>query len=232
MTKLLLFAHLGCAASAYRTLLAPVVTDYECVAVDLPGCGLRHAESQAIDLMQTATLEARRIAHDAEPIVLFGHSLGALVAFEVARRRQAMGRSVAGLIVSGRRAPDVLVSSPPSGERTDAELLSFLRQMGATPEVVLADQEMMAFFLPVLRAGFRMLDSYRYVPEPVLRCPLLVLGGIDDPMVGEAELAGWSRCAQGPIAVARPPGGHMFPLAGKLAWTHHVKAFASAVVHT
>ncbi len=230
MTKLLLYAHLGGVASAYRTHLVPVVTECECVAADLPGCGLRHAEPPAVDLRHAAALEAQRIAQDMKPVILFGHSLGALVAFEVARLRQAMGHAVAGLVVSGRRAPDVTTNARPSGERTDEELLAFLRQVGGTPEAVLADREMTAFFLPALRAGFRMLDSYRYVPEPILHCPLLVLGGIDDPMVDEAELAGWSRCVQGSIKVVRPPGGHMFPLAGQPSWAYHVRDFAGEVV--
>jgi surfactin synthase thioesterase subunit len=230
VTKLLLYAHLGGVASAYRTHLAPVVPECECVAADLPGCGLRHAEPPATDLRYTAALEARRIAQDMKPVILFGHSLGALVAFEVARLRQAMGHAVAGLVVSGRHAPDVSVNARPSSERTDDELLAFLRKVGGTPEAVLADREMMAFFLPALRAGFRMLDGYSYIPEPALHCPLLVLGGTDDPMVDEAELAGWSRCVRGPIKVVRPPGGHMFPLAGHPSWACHVRDFADEVV--
>lgn len=221
---LVVYAHIGGSAVLYRDRLRRALPNVEIAPTDLPGCGARHDEAPAKDLEAIAAAESERLGRDGPPLFLFGHSLGALVAYEVARRRQARGGAVRGLIVSGRVAPDVPRCAW-SGGWSDADVLAMLRRVGSTPEAVLQDRDMMAFFMPSLRAGFRMLDSYRFVLGHRLRCPVLVLGGRDDPLVDEPGLAGWQRCVDGPMTLSRPPGGHMYPLVGDLGWTAAIDLF-------
>ena len=122
---------------------------------------------------------------------LFGHSMGALVAFELAREVRRRGAAPQWLFVAGCRAPHRLAPSGLSG-LPDARFVSALNlKYGGIPDAFLNAPELLEFFLPVVRADLSLVDSYCYQPEPPLDCPISGFGGIDDPNVGRDELRAW-----------------------------------------
>ncbi|GAB3886063.1 hypothetical protein GCM10029964_049740 [Kibdelosporangium lantanae] len=93
-----------------------------------------------------------------------------------------------------------------------AELVSVLRDYGATPDEVLEDPELLDLVLPTIRADFAMIERYRYVPSPPLTCPLTAVGGLDDPGVSTDDITAWARYTTGPVSTHFLPGGHFFPI--------------------
>jgi len=222
MLKLRVYAHLGGAAAAYRRHLSQALTGHDVQAADLPGCGARYREAPARYLSHLAAEEAAALDGETEPVIFYGNSLGALVAFEVARRRAASGRPVAGLVVAGRNAPHR--GAGRSAARADDQIVETLRSIGGTPDEVLSNENLLAVFMPVLRAGFEMLDTYAFVAEPALDCPTLVFGGTEDPLVDQAGLEAWRECVSGPVRLVRPRGGHLFPVQPG-AWLDDMRGF-------
>jgi medium-chain acyl-[acyl-carrier-protein] hydrolase len=140
----------------------------------LPGRGSRLREPVVTTLVDAAAGVADSIAAaPASPTVLFGHSLGALIAFEVAKRLRDRGWPLLALFVSGRRGPSLPDPLPPvSGLPADAFVVEVRRRYDAIPDAVLADGDLMQLLLPGLRADFAMLEGYRYEPATPLGCPL------------------------------------------------------------
>ncbi|MFE0375249.1 thioesterase II family protein, partial [Streptomyces inhibens] len=153
---------------------------------------------------------AERIAaHRTGPFLLFGHSLGALIAFEVARR---LGDRPAHLIASGCAAP-ALHPTPRMVEVAGLDGQSLTEAValygGMRPEIV-ADPELQEFILPDVRADFRMVAEYRYRPAAALPFGISLVNGVDDPMVRRDDLADWSReCAVAP-EMHWSEGGHFY----------------------
>ncbi|WP_424214046.1 thioesterase II family protein [Streptomyces sp. BI20] len=227
-TTLLCFPHAGGAAATYfpyARLLAPTAGVY---GVQYPGRHDRGHEPLVDDLTELADLITTAVR--AEPslagpaggrLVLFGHSMGALVAYEVARRLEAApgpGPRPARLIVSGARAPDLPRLGPPVHGLPDEALITHLQRLDGTSAEVLADSELVRMVLPTLRADYKAVESYRG-PAPTaggaLTCPISVFTGTEDPHVDTAGAARWAEFAPG--ASAAPafdlepfPGGHFF----------------------
>jgi medium-chain acyl-[acyl-carrier-protein] hydrolase len=145
------------------------------------------------------------------PFAFFGHSMGALVSFELARqlRRQHLPSPVH-LIVSGHRAPQLPNPYPPIHQRADLEFQQQLRELGGTPEAVLEDPELMELLLPVLRADFAVCENYVYRAEPPLECSISAFGGSTDARVSRDELCAWQKQTQNSFSIRIFPGGHFF----------------------
>lgn len=148
------------------------------------------------------------------PFALFGHSLGGLQAFEVARRLEQLGRGdVAALFVSGVEGPrvrePVALSTKP-----DAELIASLRELGGTPSEVLDNAELMSLVLPLLRADFAMSEGYAYEPpdRPPLARPIVALTGDRDDHVRRDAAAEWQRETSDRFALHVLEGDHFFVL--------------------
>jgi medium-chain acyl-[acyl-carrier-protein] hydrolase len=145
------------------------------------------------------------------PFGIFGHSMGALVGFELARAfRRAAGLQPAHLFVSGYGAPDLTLERMLDHRLPTTELVRGLHHLGGTPVEVLRNRELMDAFLPVIRADLAVCGTYEYQSEPPLTCPLTVLSGRDDPFVTSHQLAGWSRQTTGTFSLRTFRGGHFF----------------------
>jgi medium-chain acyl-[acyl-carrier-protein] hydrolase len=158
----------------------------------------------------TALAEALRPFLD-RPFALFGHSLGALVSFELARRLQAQsGPLPRHLFVSGKRAPQCPQEHAPRHALPEAEFRAELRKIGGTPEEVLNNEDLLRLLTPTLRADFALYETYSLTDGPPLECPVIVFGGDQDPWVRIEHLEAWQVHTRGPFRVQEFPGDHFF----------------------
>ncbi|MER2097746.1 MAG: alpha/beta fold hydrolase [Pseudomonas qingdaonensis] len=182
--------------------------------VELPGRGARLGEPLYTDMQALArqlAAEQSLVAH--QPYAVLGHSLGALLAFELVHELQALGcPPPVALFASGTAAPTRREGYDDESWRepkSDPQLIEELRTLGGTSEEVLGNEELMSLTLPVLRADFLLCGRYAYRQRPALRCPLHVLGGEEDRATQEQLLA-WRQESQGDFSLALFPGGHFF----------------------
>lgn len=213
--RLFCFPHAGGAASVFRAWPDALPPWIEVCAYQAPGRGWRMDEDPHEDLsalVDAATADVRSELADGKAWALFGHSMGAVVAYEVARRLEAEGESSpAAVFASGRRAPSLPATEPPLADLPDAEFLEEVqRRYGGIPEVVRDEPDLMAQLLPTLRTDIRALANHEHRPEPTLEAPVVALGGTGDATVSEAELAGWRDVTRGTFGMRMFEGGHFY----------------------
>jgi surfactin synthase thioesterase subunit len=162
--------------------------------------------------------ELNRRALD-RPFVLLGHSMGGLLAFEIARALRARGYAMPQLLViTGCRPPHTIVVKNPLHVLQDKELIDILqKRYGGIPPAVRDNPELQTLLLPALRADFQMIETYRYADGPPLDVPLLVLGGADDPAVSASDLSDWRRYTTKQCNVRLLPGAHFFVFGGDVS---------------
>jgi medium-chain acyl-[acyl-carrier-protein] hydrolase len=208
--RLVTFPHAGGGPGTYARWDRALEPDVELWHVTLPGRAARAREPFARDWDVLVDELAAAIADDVPgPVALFGHSLGALLAFEVARRLTRTGRPPAHLIVSGRPAPD----SAPKLEvpETDDELLRLIhRAYGGVPDQVRASREVLDYFLPILRADLELASDYAMRPGTELTCPITAMTGDADPTSPPAGLERWARQTGAGCEYRVLPGGHFY----------------------
>ncbi len=208
--KLYCLPYAGASASVFVRWKRRLPAWIEVSPVELPGRGRRLGEP----LEETLPALLDRIAGDVRPepgqrFALFGHSLGALLAFELARRLEARGLEPAVVFVSGTRSPGARDTDRFVALSTDDELRAELTRLAGTPPSVLADPELMQLVLPVLRADFRVAGSYVSDATRRIRAPLVALGGADDETTRD-ELAAWREHGESEFELHVLPGGHFF----------------------
>nr|WP_157710122.1 alpha/beta fold hydrolase [Pseudomonas sp. PB120] len=181
--------------------------------VELPGRGARFGEPLHTDMRRLALQLAQEIKATLKtPYALFGHSLGALLACELAHALRSLGcPEPVALFASGTAAPTLRADYDRdfAEPKTDAELIEQLRTLNGTSEEVLANEELMSLTLPVLRADFLLCGRFEPVQRPLLKCPVHVLGGKADRATTE-QLIGWSKETHGSFSVDMLGGGHFF----------------------
>lgn len=209
--RLVCFPHAGGTASFYSPLARALPDSVEALGVQYPGRKERYAENCVDNLDELADEIFGNLRDMGDiPLVLFGHSMGAIVAYEVARRleRSDSGPPV-GLIVSGRRAPSI------SRDETmhlldEAGLVAAILKLGGTEPLILADRSMRRLVLPAIRADYTAIETYRHLLEPMLTCPISVFTGESDPRVALAEAHAWQEHTTGPFSLRSFPGGHFY----------------------
>ncbi|QJE01538.1 thioesterase [Massilia forsythiae] len=210
--RLFCFCYAGGNAIAYLPWQAGLGLDIEVCAVQLPGRGARTGEApfSCMESLMRALMPVVG-ALDELPFAFFGHSLGAMVAFELARRLQGLGLAQPEhLIVSGCAAPRH--RKPPRQLHllpADA-LIETLREYNGTPHEILAHRELMDLLLPTIRADFALVETYRYQEAPLLALPLTVLAGRSDDATGPASRTQWQRETLGPCRIEWFEGDHFF----------------------
>ncbi|GHO64173.1 hypothetical protein KSC_030650 [Ktedonobacter sp. SOSP1-52] len=153
---------------------------------------------------------------DDKPFALFGHSMGALFCYELARflwKKYAL--SPACLFASGCRAPHrqsiyLNASQKRVCDLSDAALMEWMRKLNGTSQAILQDNELMKLLLPVVRADFTLAETYSYIEDGALDCPLSVFGGIQDEEIKRDDLFAWLELTSGQSAVRMLPGDHFF----------------------
>jgi pyochelin biosynthetic protein PchC len=207
--RVIVFPPAGGAATFAVPLSAALGPDVEVLAVQYPGRQDRLGEPSPHDLGELADRLAGVIAGLPElPTVLFGHSMGAAVAFEVAHRLQ--GRwSPEAVIVSARESPRSVPAERLHGLPDDRLVLA-LGRLGAEGMELLADPELRDLLLPVLRSDLRAAETYRHPDAEPLECPLLALAGVDDPAVQLPEAGRWREATTQFLGLEAHPGGHFY----------------------
>lgn len=146
-----------------------------------------------------------------KPFAIFGHSLGALVGFELARQlRRQSGVQPVRLFISADRAPHIPPRDRPIHALPDRELLAELRRLNGTPGQVLEEVELMQIMLPVLRADFAVYETYVYSTEPPLACVISSFGGSQDQRVSRGDLEAWREQTSASFSLRMFPGDHFF----------------------
>jgi medium-chain acyl-[acyl-carrier-protein] hydrolase len=184
--------------------------DVELCAIQLPGREDRVREPPMTSFPELAAAIAYVLPLD-RPFGFFGHSLGALIAFEVARELRRRGLpGPASLVVSGAHAPQMPFSGPQLGDLPDSLFLDHIRSLDGTSDEALQHADLMQVLLPALRADFRLYEDYRYLPQPPLGCPIRAFGGLDDATATEGDIAQWRAQTSASFAVRMFEGGHFF----------------------
>ncbi len=219
--RLFCFPYAGAGASVFNSWTPEFSTwGVEVHGVQLPGRENRRAEPPLDSLTRLAEAMATGFAtHFDLPFCFFGHSMGALLCFELTRvlRRRRLAQP-AQLFLSGARAPDASRKEPDLHTLANDEFIEQIAERyNGIPEEVLRERELLELLLPALRADFRAFEAYRYIEEAPLNIPLAVFGGTADPFVQVSELGAWRRHTERELEIQLFPGDHFFLTSSRTA---------------
>ena len=192
------FPHGGGGPQAFREWSRQLPEHIEPHALSLPGRGSRLHEPlmTSVDELMPELLRALPDLLD-KPFVFFGHSMGAIIAFELTRRLQQEGYPLPlRLFVSAHKAPHAAHGDAPMHLLSDTELVALLRRLGLVPEAALESPELIDLILPPLKADYQLSETYRWSADAPLTVPITAMGGHLDTLAAESDLQRWSECAE------------------------------------
>lgn len=216
--RLICLPQAGAGASAFGGWRSHLPDGLELAPVELPARGSRADEPmpEGFEELLDGVFEAL-LPELTLPYVLFGHSFGGSLVYEVTRRLEREGRPAPlATVVSGSRPPQIPASRKMS-ERDDDELIQWLVDNDGLPSVVLRYTQFVRQIVAVIRADLRMAENYLEPDPDPLDGPLHVFGGVDDKVVPPDALHHWKQCAAGDFSLTLLPGGHTFPNTGPAA---------------
>lgn len=202
----------GGGASIFRGWDKALPPDVELCPIQLPGRENRLSEPPLADIAALAQHLAREILPFTDkPFALFGHSAGALAAFELTRTLRRLGAPMPRtLLLSAHRAPHLPLRRRPLHGLTDAEFVKAVRSFGGTPQEVFAQKELVELILPALRADFTLCDHYKFTAEAPLPCPFVLYAGRQDTEVSPQEVEAWGEHTTEGARLRIFPGDHFF----------------------
>ena len=211
--QLFCIPHAGASAAVYYRLRAPLAELAEVLPVELAGHGARMREPLPISVAEHVDDLYPRIRKqfDGRPAVLFSHSMGTLIGYELLRRLEAdVGLIAEHAIFSGRHTPEIPATSD-WHTFPDRAFLGMIRRIGGTDPAVLDNSELTRVFLPILRADYQVAETFQLLdPGRVLNCPVTAFAGSIDGFVSEAQLLRWSEFTTASFSSQIFPGGHFY----------------------
>ncbi|EST37921.1 hypothetical protein N566_10395 [Streptomycetaceae bacterium MP113-05] len=208
--QLICLPHAGGSAPFYRPVAQALNPSVEVLAVQYPGRQDRRREPMldSIGALADGVAAAVRDAVD-RPFALFGHSMGATLAFEVALRLEGTGNRPLRVFASGRRAPSTHRDEQVH-KRDDDGIIAELRTLSGTDQRVFGDEELLRMVLPAIRNDYRAAETYTCPPDVRVEAPITVLSGEDDPKASREEVEAWRTHTSGEFDLQMYPGGHFF----------------------
>jgi surfactin synthase thioesterase subunit len=207
--RLVCLPHAGGSAPFFRPVSAALGGAVDVVAIQYPGRLDRRGEQPLDDVMALVDRIHHVLRRQPElPLTILGHSMGAVIAFEVTRRLEAEGHNPVRLFASGRRAPST--HRDEDTHRSDDTILAEVRRLSGTASALLSDDEMMRAALPALRADYKAIEKYRCDPGAAVRTPITVLTGDSDPKTTLDEAKAWAGHTSGEFDLRVFTGGHFF----------------------
>jgi medium-chain acyl-[acyl-carrier-protein] hydrolase len=210
--RLFCFPYAGGGTVTYRSWGRLLTPNVEVFAMQLPGREQRLSEPPIHSSGEMTNLLVEVLQHFVDiPFALFGHSMGAVLAYETARRLLTeTGRQPYRLFVSGHRAPHLPYPRRPSHGLPDAEFIAEVRALNGSAPEVFEHAELLEILLPMMRADFELSETYTELPGPLLSCPLIAFGGDADASVPRAEVEAWRNVTSGRFRPVVLPGNHFF----------------------
>jgi surfactin synthase thioesterase subunit len=211
-TKLVCFPYAGAGASIFASWHLQLPESVEICGIQLPGRRNRIFEPP-FTRVPLLVAELGKVLSGLldRPFAFFGHSIGAILSFEMARwlrRNRNLGPTC--LFVSGRRAPQVSDSDPPLHLMNDTDFLSEIRKLNGTPEEVIADPAVLRLVFPALRADTELGETYEYVSDAPLSCPIVAFCGTNDDKATLELMEKWRLQTTGRFSLHAVQGDHFF----------------------
>lgn len=210
--RMFCFPYAGGNAQVFRAWQRNFPANVEICPVEFPGRGKRMSERPFTRIKALVTAVADAIfSGSLDPFFFYGHSMGAVISFELARELRRRGSTgPRQLFLSGRRAPTVPDSEGPTFNLPHDEFVAELKRLNGTPPELFNSPEVTELFFPLLRADFEMVDTYTYESEEPLSCPITVYGGLQDEHVSREALGEWEKQTTATYEQRMFPGNHFF----------------------
>ncbi|SCL34964.1 Surfactin synthase thioesterase subunit [Micromonospora nigra] len=210
-TSLLVLPHAGGNAHAYAPWRERLPAGVRLLVGQYPGRGARFTEPLPERMADLVEDIVACLPPDTDDLVVLGHSMGSLVAYEVTRALTAAGRPPRALIASACRAPFLPNPSPVHPDTLDDDqLVAAIKERGGTDDGILDEPELRELVLPSIRADFAIDDAYRCADTTPLDCPVAVIGGDVDPVVPADALGRWADVTRAAVTTHVLPGGHFY----------------------
>ena len=228
--RLYCFPWAGAGVGVFRTWPDRLPPSVEVAPVALAGHDGRLAEPANDSVASIADAVAPGLAADIDrPYFLFGHSLGAMIAYEVAARLVRYGMPPVGLLVSAARAPHVRKRGTVLHELSRRDFIAAVRGMQEAPNPVLHDDDLLDVILPTMRADFKAAETYFRQVCPALPAPIVAFHGSQDPDISSADVGEWAACTSEAFTLHSLPGGHLFVTSAESALLALVEAVVTAL---
>lgn len=211
--RLFVFPYAGAGTAVFRTWVPGLSNNIEFCPIRLPGRETRIREPLFTRLTPLVETLANALSGFLDkPFAFYGHSMGALVAFETARHLRCIGQPMPQhLLVSARRAPQIPDPDSPMHLLSDSAFIKEMqRRYDGIPAAILQTPELLDLFLPVLKADFSVIETYQYTVEAPLDCPIAVFGGTQDHVLRAGDLEGWQAQTNQAFTLQKFVGGHFF----------------------
>lgn len=205
--------HAGGSAAGYMPLAQAFPPGWRLRAIDLPGRGAASHQphcrdaAEAVELLKPALL-----AEASGPYAVFGHSMGALIGYELVRELERAGLPPVWLGVSAMPAPKLACAR--FSERRDLwspeQLISFMRRLGGTPEEMLTDPDTADWMVGILRGDLHLVDTYEYAEGPPVTVPMSVFMGVEDELSTPELIDDWQSYCTRPVRFHYLSGGHFY----------------------
>lgn len=212
LMNVLCFPFAGGTASSYKSWIDPAGPNVNLLPVQLPGREGRMREKPFVkweEMIRVLESNLMPVFKD-KPLVLYGHSMGSKIAFELTHALSKSGVQVLRLVVSGGTAPDLQSRAPAIYQLEDNAFIEEFRRLNGTPEEVLNNKDLMNLLIPFIRADYTINDTYEFADRVPLDCPITAMGGTDDPDVNESELRAWQRHTSVAFKETMFSGDHFF----------------------